>query len=223
VVLKLILLLFLLAFGRETYYCIQALSTNSEKEALRAYEKLSDLPNARVEKIGNLYTLRVGLWERKEEALSLLSSVRSEFPDAFVRRCYYIPERVIAESKGRKPRVKVSGNELRVFGKDEEEIVCGAVLKVFEQLPKKEPEEKRVVEFKSAYPYSVADAINYVLILHKKEGFVPVRCKLTKKGNTYKLVLEGYRSNQRVPYGAADYASVRRLRGGVALRLLEED
>jgi len=98
-VISLILLfIFLVALSfpeEEEFYCVQVASSR-EGKSLRSYlEKVGNLPDARVEKIGNFYTLRVGFFRKKREAEEVLKKVKEYFPDAFVRGCYKKPERIV--------------------------------------------------------------------------------------------------------------------------------
>ena len=90
-------LLFLsFSFG-EVHYCLQLVSSTSLKDVEKFYSMVSDLPDARVEKIGGLYTLRVGVFKSAREARSFLKGMAGNraFRRAFVRRCANIPERII--------------------------------------------------------------------------------------------------------------------------------
>ncbi|NPB06336.1 MAG: SPOR domain-containing protein [Aquificae bacterium] len=209
-----LVLLTALVFAKEEHYCIQLLSSKRPEELLKAYEKVKDYPYARVEKIGPYYTLRVGRWGEKEAARELLKELKRSFPDAFVRSCYYLPERVVLPKK-------VEAEELKVRGRTEAELICKAVGSLFKDFPKKEGSHEWKLSFESFYPYSVADALNYVLILHKKEGFVPVACRLRKEGKRYELLLKGYLTDERLPVEAVDYASVKETEDGVTLKLLK--
>ena len=95
-ILSLLLLAFSLSFG-EVHYCLQLVSSTSLRDVERFYSMVSDLPDARVEKIGDLYTLRVGVFKSAREARSFLKGVAGNraFRRAFVRRCANLPERII--------------------------------------------------------------------------------------------------------------------------------
>ncbi|NPA32533.1 MAG: tetratricopeptide repeat protein [Aquificae bacterium] len=90
-----LLLLFSLSFGGELYYCVQLASSNKAQPLLELLEDLKRFPDARVERIKGLYTLRVGYFKSKREAGELLPQLKGVFPDAFVRRCAYKPERIV--------------------------------------------------------------------------------------------------------------------------------
>ncbi|AAC07366.1 SPOR domain-containing protein [Aquifex aeolicus] len=208
----LLLLIIVFSFSKEAYYCIQVLSSRDLSSAERAYRKLADYPHARIEKIGDYYTVRVGLWENKSKAKEYLSQVKSVYPGAFLRTCYYIEDRIVSINKGnvKKKVESFNGKELVLHGKNEKELICKAVKKVFEDIVSFEGKlTKREITFKSYFPYSVADAVNYALILNKKEGFIPVRCRVYKRDKiTYVLELEGFKNGKVKGIKAVDYASV---------------
>ncbi len=79
--------------SQRSYYCIQVASSKNEKDLIRLAQKLKGYPFVRVEKIGSLYTLRVGFWESSKGASSVLHSLKEEFRGSFLRICDYKPER----------------------------------------------------------------------------------------------------------------------------------
>ncbi|NPB07879.1 MAG: tetratricopeptide repeat protein [Aquificae bacterium] len=85
----------LFSFGEEEFYCVQAASSREAGFLEKKADELLNLPDVRVEKIGEFYTLRVGFFRKREEAERILPEVRRLFPDAFVRGCYRIPGRVV--------------------------------------------------------------------------------------------------------------------------------
>ena len=93
----LFLLLPATAFGLEEdeYYCIQVASSPGNLDLLieEAKELQNQFPQVRVEKIGHMYTVRVGFWKDFKKAKSALSEVKQLFPSAFLRDCYYKPQR----------------------------------------------------------------------------------------------------------------------------------
>ncbi|WP_461828696.1 tetratricopeptide repeat protein [Aquifex sp.] len=92
------------SFSQETYYCVQLASSTRAEDLKRLFLRVKDLPKARVEKIQGLYTLRVGFYKDKERAKKLLKVAKErKFRDAFLRTCYYIPERIILSNFLRKP------------------------------------------------------------------------------------------------------------------------
>ncbi len=79
--------------SQRSYYCIQVASSKSEKDLIKLAQKLEDYPFVRVEKIGSLYTLRVGFWESSKDASLILRSLKEKFRGPFLRICDYKPER----------------------------------------------------------------------------------------------------------------------------------
>ncbi len=84
-------------FAQEVYYCVQLASSKKLEGMDKLFEKVQDMPDPRVELIEGLYTLRVGYFSSLEEAKEVYRKLREEkpFPDAFLRRCAYKPERVV--------------------------------------------------------------------------------------------------------------------------------
>jgi len=68
-------------------YSFQVVSTKSLKDAKKAYEKIKNMPDARIEKIGNYYVVRYGLFKNPKEA--------RKYHGKFLTKCYYIPDRVV--------------------------------------------------------------------------------------------------------------------------------
>jgi len=216
-VFPLLALPFLSLLARESHYCLQLSSSKKLEDLIPAYEKVKDLPDARLEKIENYYALRVGKWEEKAPARKLLKRLEKDFPDAFVRRCYHLPERIVLPKRERKAPSFVEAR-----GEGEEEITCKAVLALFKDFPKGKETEEWSLTFVSFYPYSVVDALNHLLLLHQKEGFVPLSCRLKKEGDRYELRLRGYRTQERLNLKELDYASLKEVDGGVVLKVEEK-
>jgi len=220
----LFLLIYTLGFAQEKFYCVQVLSSRDLNSAKVVYENLSNYPYARVEKIGNYYTLRVGLWKSKQEAEEYFSEIKKLYPQSFLRTCYYLEERIVNINKAKTYRINVNfqGSRLILKGKSEESLICGAIKKVFEKHVSFEGSLiKKRITFKSYFPYSVADALNYALILNKREGFVPIKCRVLKKDDiTYVLELEGIKNGKVANVKAVDYASVTYRRGVLKLKLI---
>ncbi len=90
-----LLLLVAITFGEETYYCVQ-LATSKNFDALKQLIlKGSRLPDIRVEKIGSAYVLRAGFFKKIENAKRLEARAKDMFPDAFTRKCDFLPERIV--------------------------------------------------------------------------------------------------------------------------------
>jgi len=101
----------------KSYYCIQLLS--SRKVTGKELEKFRELSGrfkqVRIEKIGGLYTLRLGFWEKPAEARKLLPLLKEMgFKEAFMRKCYYLPERWVLPRRGRKARGEKQKNPRKV-------------------------------------------------------------------------------------------------------------
>ncbi|MDQ7038098.1 MAG: tetratricopeptide repeat protein [Aquificota bacterium] len=92
-----------LAFGGEEFYCVQLATSKDFSSIKRLYRHALHLRDVRVERIGKYYVLRAGFFVKKENALRLLERSRLAFRDAFVRRCLFIPERIVIPDMS-KPR-----------------------------------------------------------------------------------------------------------------------
>ncbi|RUM32143.1 MAG: hypothetical protein DSY42_01705, partial [Aquifex sp.] len=196
----------------------------------RIFFNIDELPKARIEKIGSYYTIRVGLWKTKEEANEHLKKVKIEFPNAFIRTCYYIKERIILTNdkvyQFSDLPFNIKRRTITISGEDENEKICKAVLHFFrhyKNIVSSEKKYKKTISFKSIYPYSVADALNRVITLYKKEGFVPIFCKVSKEDREYNLALEGFfvkEEDKEDNIVAVDFESVRENNGNVILDII---
>ncbi|SMP02148.1 hypothetical protein SAMN06265339_0029 [Desulfurobacterium pacificum] len=77
----------------QTYYCIQLATGTSIKDFDKKLKDVSFLPFIRIEKIGKYYSLRAGFWNDYKTAKKFLRDARKIYPEAFIRKCYYLPER----------------------------------------------------------------------------------------------------------------------------------
>ncbi len=111
----LFVLISLPTFAQERIFTIQVASFPTLSEAKRVYSRLDALlPDAqkaflRVERIGRFYVVRLGRFSSPPQARKVLKKVKREFPDAFVRRAYYIEQRIISLHRPEpvnKPEVK---------------------------------------------------------------------------------------------------------------------
>ena len=96
----------------QRYYAIQLLS--GEPEMIdNAWQKGRALPYARIEEHTGLHLLRIGYWTKKKHALKQLHSVKKIFPDAFILRVKYEPNKIIkawtAEVPNHSARDKIEG------------------------------------------------------------------------------------------------------------------
>ncbi|WP_457564076.1 SPOR domain-containing protein [Caminibacter pacificus] len=73
------------------YYSYQVISSPRLSDAKKAYEKIKNLPYARIEKIGNYYVVRVGLYDHYREA-------KKEGLKYMITRCFYKKSRIIKEN-----------------------------------------------------------------------------------------------------------------------------
>ena len=85
-------------FAETAYYSFQLGSFRDKADALLAYETVRQLPQARVEKIGQYYALRVGYWEEKSAA-EQFAVTQSGLGRAVLRTAYLRPERMITRAQ----------------------------------------------------------------------------------------------------------------------------
>ncbi|MDQ7083012.1 MAG: hypothetical protein Q9N34_08795 [Aquificota bacterium] len=86
-VLLLSLLLTSLSLPAPLKYCIQV-ATEKELASIKPhYEKVKNMPKARIEKRENLYLLRVGAEERRKDLLPIYRDVKKMFKDAYIKKC----------------------------------------------------------------------------------------------------------------------------------------
>ena len=76
------------------YYCVQVATDVSPEKLIKMAQKLENFPYVRVEKIGNLYTLRVGFDKTYREDKKLAREIRKKIHKKVLPRiCAYRPER----------------------------------------------------------------------------------------------------------------------------------
>lgn len=229
------LILTFLSFAEERYYCIQVASSRDFQNLKEIFFNINtdDLPEVRVEKVGKYYTIRVGFWRTKEEANKYLKEIKRKFPEAFVRTCYYIRERIVLKKE---EQYKLSDfpfnfkkQTIKISGQSENEKICKAVLYIFKNFKNifydEKSDEKRykeIISFESIFPYSVADAVNRVIILYRIEGFIPTFCRVKKENGKYNLLLEGFfvKKENKVSIIAVDFGSVRESNGDIILDII---
>ncbi|RLJ70107.1 tetratricopeptide repeat protein [Hydrogenivirga caldilitoris] len=97
----LVLILVTVSFG-EVYYCLQLASSEHLNDLKSVFPLVENYPDARIELIKGKYTIRVGFFNTKERAGTLLKEIRrfKEFRDSFLRTCLYKPERIVLYGKG---------------------------------------------------------------------------------------------------------------------------
>ncbi|EDP76559.1 SPOR domain-containing protein [Hydrogenivirga sp. 128-5-R1-1] len=80
-------------------YCIQVAAEKRLELIKNSFKKVEDFPKARIEKRQNLYLLRVGAEDRKENLYVMLRKIRKFFPDAFIKRCEIRDDYVVYPKK----------------------------------------------------------------------------------------------------------------------------
>lgn len=83
---------------RPKYYCVQVVSVKNVKVAKKLLHKLNEEPDARIERRGKYYTVRVGYFKTREEAQKELIKIKriTSIPDVYVRTCLYNPKTIVA-------------------------------------------------------------------------------------------------------------------------------
>ncbi len=79
----------------KTGYCIQVLSSTKLKPIKKIYDKIKDFSDARIEKIGRYYTLRVGESKNSGILKKILQKIKKYNFSSFIRKCDYIPSRIV--------------------------------------------------------------------------------------------------------------------------------
>ncbi len=210
----LLLIFSFIVYGQEKYYCIQVISSRNLSEAERVFLELKHLPHARIERIGSFYTVRIGFWKNKNEYKKYIEEISQKYHTAFPRTCLYLEERIVklGPRKGKTETKHASlkfwkEKTLIVQGASEKEKICKAILKLFDNVNLKGESSSNsaeiVINYTSTYPYSVEEALNRVIIDHKKNGFIPTACSVSKKGNRYKVVLKGLYADTQLNIGGA--------------------
>lgn len=85
---------------QHSVYSIQVLTTSNLKMAKKQIKKISHILSLplRLEKIGSHYVIRSGLSENRATIASSLDIVKENgYPNAFIRKAYYLKERIISE------------------------------------------------------------------------------------------------------------------------------
>ena len=105
-------------------YSIQILSTKNKKQAKKYFQKYKNYPYARIEKIGDYYTIRIGASKNKKNLKSLLKKLNIK--NAFVRKADIKLNRIIdsnfaAESEKLKNiyfQKNINGKNYSIFNKN---------------------------------------------------------------------------------------------------------
>ncbi len=74
-------------------YCIQALSATKKNYLIKKFN--SSYKYARIEKINNYYVIRFFQEKQPKELKKYLKKIKKEYTSAFIRKCDYIPERIV--------------------------------------------------------------------------------------------------------------------------------
>jgi hypothetical protein len=89
------LLIFIALFLYAKEYSIQVCSSNKLDKMKKIYLKLKTYPNARIEKIGNDYVLRVGKSNSVKPLKTLLNKIKTEYKTAFIRDIKWDENRIV--------------------------------------------------------------------------------------------------------------------------------
>lgn len=130
--------------SQETFWCVQISSSNNLPELKTVYEKIKDINNARIEKIGSVFTIRAGFYNKKNQADELKALLEQQnIKNTIVRKCYYVKERIVyPESSGIKGTVSTISQQSEKTTKVIQKEVSTEV--VYEKIPEAIPEEKTV-------------------------------------------------------------------------------
>ncbi|WP_457600179.1 hypothetical protein [Hydrogenivirga sp.] len=82
-----LLVAFSLSFSAQLKYCIQVAAERQLEPIKVSFQKVKNLPKARIEKRDRFYLLRVGAEDRSRDLIPILRKVRKYFPDAFIKKC----------------------------------------------------------------------------------------------------------------------------------------
>jgi hypothetical protein len=80
-------------------FCIQVISSKNLNSLKKDFNKVKHFPYSRVEKIKGYYVIRVGQDSSSKKLKNLLKDVKEISKSAFIRKCDYIPARIV--EKGR--------------------------------------------------------------------------------------------------------------------------
>ena len=87
------------ASSRPRYYCIQLISSRNFDTAKRVWEKFQTEPDARIEKLGKYFTVRIGYFKSKNLARKEMRKIKNKLhlvPDSFIRSCFYNQKTIVA-------------------------------------------------------------------------------------------------------------------------------
>lgn len=84
-----------LTYADNPSYGVQVLAARQYENAIHAYEKLKNRKDARIEKKNEIYFVRIGSYQKKTEALSLLKQLKTTYSDAFLIKCVMDKKRIV--------------------------------------------------------------------------------------------------------------------------------
>ncbi len=127
------------------FYCIQVASSRNPEELKKIIKFVSTYPDIRIEKIGDIYTLRVGFFKEPKKARQIEKRLKGSFKDAFLRVCAYRPERVVFPDFRRKAKgvhnYEVGIKLARLYIKKKE---FGKAEEVYRQLLSLYPDDREI-------------------------------------------------------------------------------
>ena len=84
-----------LSFSSELKFCIQVAAGRNFERIKEYYEKVSKLTDARVEKRGQVYLLRIGSSDKRADLREILKKVKRDFRDAYIKKCEIDPSHIV--------------------------------------------------------------------------------------------------------------------------------
>ncbi len=167
-------------------YCIQVATEKRLELIKNSYKKVKDFPEARIEKRQNLYLLRVGAEDRKENLYIMLRKIRRYFPDAFIKRCeiredyvVYPKKEAIATPVTEKPESRKESGQIQIVEPAPKEQKEQKIEAPEKEKPKKEEKPPVDIELKDD------KEIKELLISIKNELSI-IREELKKSKNSSK-------------------------------------
>ncbi len=97
----LLMISLLTGWGAPLKYCVQVATDESLDRLKKLYTRVKDLPEARIEKRGKFFLLRVGAEERASDLRIILRQVRRFFPDAYIKKCEIRKDVVVWPPQGK--------------------------------------------------------------------------------------------------------------------------
>ncbi|WP_457560305.1 tetratricopeptide repeat protein [Caminibacter sp.] len=112
-----------LNFIPKTGYCIQ-LSTSKRLDLLKKqYKKIDKFPLARIEKIGEFYVIRVGESKNYKDLKILINKLKSYNKSAFIRKCDYIPSRIVEGNTKVANNIKITRKNSKISAEELKNIL----------------------------------------------------------------------------------------------------